>query len=150
MKKRIIYLMTLVTFAFVACQDDVVSTAVNIDTSKSASIKIYVKANLDADNTTPLENVPNGTNFIVSINKNELNGDLSAEGMWTKTVSASNGVIETTIPTTDVGVKVYINAIAFEKKVDDNIYVFELTKEYSSVKTGQKIIDSQTLTMRQL
>lgn len=154
MKRRnlLILAMLAVIVSFISCEKDITTTAVKVDTSKVANLKVYVEADLDT--TSGNESVPSGTQFIVSVRNSDLNPAYTGTGMWSQTVSANgSGVIELEVPTIDAGVTVYIDAIAFEAtyygafSTDERVY--ELVAEaITGVKVNSNRVETRTLTFR--
>jgi hypothetical protein len=110
---------------FGSCDNDITSTELVVDETKTAVLKLYVKAELDADSENE-ENVPDGTELIISVKKNDLNGNFKGDDRWVSTVITSGGVVEVNVPATADGVTVYVDAVAFEKSYEVNSSVTEL------------------------
>lgn len=138
---------------FSGCEE-VESTAVEIDESKTATLKLYVKAEMDPDQTGP-ENVPDGTELIFSVMYNDLNGSFNGEGRWTTTAATSNGAVEVTVPATDYGVRVYVTAVSFEYEypmsdTETELRTYELYAQYQGIFAGGKTSHLAIMSSRSL
>lgn len=131
---------------FGSCDNEVTSTELVVDETKTATLKLYVKAELDA-NSDNEEIVPDGTQFIVSVKKNDLNGRFNGDARWTTTVSSSAGVVQLDVPATADGVTVYVDAVAFENTYEVNASVtekrvYEYNGSFAGIITGTNNVDS--------
>lgn len=138
---------------FTGCEE-IESTAVEIDESKTATLKLYVKAEMDPDQTGP-ETVPDGTELVFSVMYNDLNGSFNGEGRWMTTAATSNGVVEVTVPATDYGVWVYVNAISFEyaypvSETETELRAYEFNARYPNIFTGSKTSHMAIMNSRSL
>ncbi len=138
---------------FTGCEE-IESTAVEIDESKTATLKLYVKAEMDPNQTGP-ETVPDGTELVFSVMYNDLNGSFNGEGRWTTTAATSNGAVEVTVPATEYGVRVYVNAISFEYEypvsdTETELRTYELYTQYSGIFTGGKFSHLAIMSSRSL
>jgi len=95
---------------FASCEKEIETSNLTLDKSQKATVKAYLYAELD-NTKQGLEFAPNGTKVIVSIPNSSFNGN--ATGKWMDTVSVTNGLIETTVPTTNAGVTVTFTPAEF-------------------------------------
>lgn len=109
MTKIFYALFIAVAIMFVSC-DEIETSDLTLDQSKSATVQAYIYASLDLT-AQGLEFAPNGTNVIVSIPNSAFNS--SASGQWVDTAIVANGMISLTVPTTDNGVTVSFTPAEF-------------------------------------
>lgn len=115
MKKTSLFLATLLVgmvVLFNSCDEDVTSTAVTVDESKTAELKIYLRA--DIDSTVTETYAPDGVVVNASVKYNDLNYNFTGSERVRLSATSSGGVVEFTVPTTDDGVTVYVESNDFE------------------------------------
>ena len=132
---------------FTSCTDDIVTSELKIDDSQKATVKVWVFAELDRNNTA-LDYVPNGTKVLVSVENSDLNSAASS-GSWSEVATVNSGYIEISVPSKSDGVTVTLQAEDFMydqvqqqgtgvEKVP-TLYKHSGTNLYS-VKTGQTVM----------
>lgn len=144
--------MLAAVITFISCEKDITSTAVAVDTSKVANLKVYVEADLDTNGGLDLVS---GQQFIVSVRNSDLNPAYVGTGQWSQTVTTSNGVFELEVPTIEGGVTVYIDAIAFEDtyrgafSTDERVYEL-VSSAVAGVIVNSNRVETRTMTFRTL
>lgn len=108
---------------FSSCEKEITTTALTIDETQTAQMKLYVKADLST--LVGLENAPDGTILNISIDNDDLNSNFSGAGKWTTSVTVNGGVVDFTVPANLDGVTVYIDAVAFERDFNVNANTIE-------------------------
>lgn len=93
------------TFMLNSCKEDVKTSELVLDMSKTATIVVYAYAELD-QSKDGIEKVPDGTQIMLRITYDNFNG--SAKSYWTELFSVENGKIEAEVPVTNKGVTVEI------------------------------------------
>jgi len=101
------------------CEKEIVSTALVVDETQTATIKFYVKAEFDAQNTE-YESV-SGQEIRVSVRRNDLNPYFSGQGRWSTTIPISSGVATVEVPASEDGCTIYIDVLDFEHSFTDAI-----------------------------
>lgn len=132
-----------------SCDNEITSTELVVDESKTAVLKLYVKAELDIS-TADEESVPDGTQFIVSVAKNDLNGNFTGDDRWVTTASTTGGALQVNVPATTDGITAYVDAIAFEYtyEVNDTLSqkrVYEYNGEFGGIITGSNNVHRITM-----
>ena len=132
---------------FTSCIDDIVTSELKIDDSQKATVKVWVFADLDRNNSA-LDFVPNGTKVLVSVDNSELNSAASS-GSWSEVATVNGGYIEIQVPARSDGVTVTLKAEDFRyDQVQQQgagmeriptLYKHTGTTLYS-VRTGQTVI----------
>ncbi|NBC82867.1 MAG: hypothetical protein GVY19_05745 [Bacteroidetes bacterium] len=134
MKKTSLFITALtgLLIMFASCEKEITTSVLVVDESKTAILKLYVRA--DMDTTAGMEEVPDSTQFILTISKNDLNSSFAGDGYWTKNVYTSQGVLETEVPASYDGVDINVDAVAFEHEYVVNDSTTELrVYEYNNV-----------------
>ena len=116
---------------FASCEKEITTTEVKIDESQTATLKLFVKADVDFTKVG-YEDAPNDTELNISVRYDHINPVYSGQGRWKETVKVSNGVVEVTVPANDNGVTVYIVANDFEAITELNDTVDVLNRYYYS------------------
>ena len=126
------------------CEKEITTTALDVDTTKTAALKVYLRADLD----TTVENVaiPDGTTINASVKKNDLNPQFIGQDRVLMSATSSSGVVEFEVPTTNEGVTVYEDGATFEYDylVNDTITEkrkFELLDRSYFVKNGGSYVE---------
>jgi hypothetical protein len=119
MRKLSLSLMTVlfsIALVFTGCAKDETASPVNVNMSKTATLKGYVNAQLDAS-SVKLERKANAQ-IKISVAYSALTNSSDQAGDWTKTVETdADGIFTVEVPTTDAGVTVYYDPISFEATV---------------------------------
>jgi hypothetical protein len=132
-----------------SCDNEITSTELVVDESKTAALKLYVKAELD-NTIEGEESVPDGTQFIVSVAKNDLNGNFTGDDRWVTTVSTTGGVLQVNVPATNDGITAYVDAVAFEAtyEVNDTLSkqkVYKYNDQFDGITIGSNHVDQITM-----
>lgn len=99
-------------FLFSGCEDDVVTSELVLDFSKTGVIEIHLFAQLNKQELG-MQHVPNGKKVLFSIDYEEFNPDATT-GQWTHVGEVNNGVVLVeSVPTRSGGVNVQITPEAF-------------------------------------
>jgi hypothetical protein len=102
----------LCLFLITSCDKEKEASPLSVDMAKTATLKGYVYAELDKT-TAGMENAPEGTKVILTIEYSDLNS--SSTGIWKDTVKIeSNGTFEVQVPADDDGVTVTVAPLSFE------------------------------------
>lgn len=89
--RRVGGMLVASAFIFSACEDDIVTSELNLDNAYKGTLKIYLNADLNLQESGR-ERVPDGTVVVLTGDNNSLLS--SASGSWTREVEAVEGVIE--------------------------------------------------------
>jgi hypothetical protein len=116
--KTIGMVLAIASMMFNSCSEKIETSALTLDQSKKATLKVNLYAELDYT-TQGLEFAPNGTQVLVRIANNHFNP--TATGHWTQIETIQNGVIQLEIPVNDQGVTVEIFPMEF---IFDQVQVF--------------------------
>lgn len=144
MTTKIAALLFVAVALFSSCEEEITTSKLVIDESQTATMKLYVKA--DMNNLIGLDNIPNNTVFNISVPLNELNGYFYGDGRWTTSVQANNGIIEFDVPANADGVTVYVDMVGFESDYTDGGVVtekrfYEYNGVFYGIITGSNNVD---------
>ncbi len=117
-------MLTMASLMFSSCTEKIETSALTLDQSKKATLKVNIYAELNYT-SQGLEFAPNGTEVLVRIANNNFNP--AATGFWTKVETIQNGAIELEIPVNDQGVTVEIFPMEF---------VFDQVQPFGSVSSN--------------
>ncbi len=135
MTTKIAALLFVAVALFSSCEKEITTSAVAVDETQTATMKLYVKA--DMNNIIGLDNIPNNTVFNISVPLNDLNDDFYGDGRWSTTVQSNNGVIEFNVPANADGVTVYVDMVGFESDyTDGGVVTQKRFYEYNGVFFG--------------
>lgn len=134
---------------FGSCDNEITSTELVVDETKTAVLKLYVKGELNPDSDGE-ENVPDGTQFIISVKKNDLNGSFTGDDRWVTTATTAAGVVQVNVPATADGVTVYVDAVAFEQSYEVSASVtekrvYEYNGSFGGIITGTNNVHRITM-----
>ncbi len=156
MKKTSLFLASLlvgIIVFFNSCEKEITSTALVVDQSKTAVLKLYLRADLDS--TEGIENAPDGIVINASVKNNDLNPHFTGAERTVVSSTTAGGVVEFTLPTTDDGVTVYIEGNTFEREYLDTDTTLELRKyelkdlEYT-IKAGGSYVERKEFAWEKL
>jgi hypothetical protein len=139
----------LVAFAFIfsACEDDIITSELNLDDAYMGSLKIHLNAELNLQDPG-LEAVPNGTTVVITGSNNSLVS--SASGSWRLEVEAIDGIIQVdSIPVANSGsnITIYYPDFYYDQVQQHNDPEESVRKRYARNQDNTFILPTQTVTL---
>lgn len=145
--RRIGGMLVASAFIFSACEDDIVTSELNLDDAHKGTLKIYLSAELNLQETG-MEGVPDGTIVVLAGNNNSLHS--SASGSWTREVEAVEGMIEIDdVPVANGGsnINIYFPEFFYDQVQHHNAPEPTIRKRYWQNQTSIYVLPSQVSTL---
>jgi hypothetical protein len=134
--------LLLMAFAvfFYGCDEEIVTSELILDDSKTAIIEVSLLAELD-NKSLGLEKAPNGTKVAFSIDYSQFNSKATT-GKWTQIAVVNDGMVSVEVPVSSYGANV---------QLDFEPFVFKQVQPYnSSTETKNILYQANSLTISAL
>ncbi len=145
--KKIGGMLVAFAFVFTACEDDIVTSELNLDDAHKGTLKMYLNAELNLQETD-IEGVPDSTIVVLTGNNNSLHSN--ASGSWTREVASVDGVIEVTdVPVANGGsnITIFFPEFFYDQVQHHNAPEQTIRKRYWQNQTSTNILPDQVKTL---
>ncbi|MFP4557817.1 MAG: hypothetical protein ACLFNU_13190 [Bacteroidales bacterium] len=145
--KRIGGMLVAFAFIFTACEDDIVTSELNLNDAHKGTLKVYLNAELNLQEPGT-EGVPDSTIVVLTGNNNSLHSN--ASGSWTREVASVDGVVEVTdVPVANGGsnITIYFPEFFYDQIQHHNAPEPTITKRYWQNQTTQYVLPNQVTTL---
>ncbi len=145
--KKIGGMLVAFAFVFTACEDEIVTSELNLSDAQTGTLKLYLNAELNLQETD-IEGVPDSTIVVLTGNNNSLHSN--ASGSWTREVASVDGVIEVTdVPVANGGsnITIFFPEFFYDQVQHHNAPEQTIRKRYWQNQTSTNILPDQVKTL---